>query len=735
MPPHDQASESATTEVSHRGLLGAVLSDPSLRERFSNLPVDEATIALSTDPVASATIGDGAPGTGGQGPGGQRPGGQSPGNQSPNDDSKLETLELNAAGDASPEASWDSGFVPCRRVATLGDGAHDNVDYRLVGRLGSGGTGIVYQAHQRAIDREVAIKVLRDELVTSQNSRDRFLTEARVIGGLDHPNVIALHEVFVDPTGRLFYSMKRIDGASWDQLIEQKTTRENVEILLDVADAIRYAHSRGLIHRDIKPENVMLGRFGEVLLADWGLAISHGSDEWGEGVNHSIGGTPAYMAPELAVGDHGSISFATDVYLLGAILFQMLTGYPPHDGETLLACIRAAAGNEIRPTSVEGELMDIAMKAMSTDPKDRFSSVDELITAVSDQRQHEQSVRLVRRACERMSTATSDNHYEDYRVADALLMEALSIWPESVHAQCAREKLQSKFAESATARGDLDLAISLYEAAGKADCEAARQVRIERDRRDTHHQRASRYSALFTQSPEAGLLIQVSTGIVVEANEMFGELFGYSDDEVVGRPMPELNLWACPARRAAMVDELKRTGTIDNFEAKFLHTDGHAIDVLISGRIVEMHGEAMVVSSIRDISLRKNAENDLKRNRQRLRDLQSLAGLATWSYDVRTEQVSWSEEAFLLADRHPEQGVPSREEYFQLIHPNDREKLKQSIEHAMESGAAYEVHVRQKGVRGRYREVLVRGQPIFDDQGNTVEIYGVVMPNRPPARA
>ncbi len=715
MTQHDGGFESNTAEIPQRGLLGAVLSDPSLRERFDSQPADEATIALAVDPaerpvsVANKLSG---------------------GHPVAAEHANHETLEVSVTAELASSRSADRGFVPCRRVATLGDSSGDDVDYRLVGRLGSGGTGVVYQAHQRAIDREVAIKVLRDELVTSQNSRDRFLTEARVIGGLDHPNVIALHEVFVDPSGRLFYSMKRIDGASWDQQIEQKTACENVEILLSVADAIRYAHSRGLIHRDIKPENVMLGRFGEVLLADWGLAISHGSDEWADGVNHSIGGTPAYMAPELAAGDHASIGYETDVYLLGAILFQILTGYPPHDGETLLACIRAAARNEIRATTVEGELMDIAMKAMATDPEDRYRSVEDLIRAVSDQKQHEQSVRLVRRACERITTATSDNHYEDFRVADALLMEAITIWPDSAHALSARVKLQTKFAESATARGDLDLAISLYQAAGKGDSQEAQEVRLERQRRETHHQRASRYSALFTKSPEAGLLIQVSTAMVVEANEMFGQLFGYANNEVVGRLIPELNLWACPSRREAFVEELKRTGGIDNFEATFLHTDGHPIDVLISGRIVQLRGEEMVMSTIRDISLRKKAENDLKRSRQRLRDLQSLAGLATWSYDVRTEAVTWSKEAFLLADRRPEQGVPTHEEYLQLIHPDDREIMKRSIALALESGAAYELRVRQKGGRDGYRRVLVRGQPIFDDQGNTIEIYGVVLPDR-----
>ena len=687
-----------------------MLTNPRLRRQLGKMPADEQTIAITPGSGDSITHPQWQVGE--------------------IDSEGFETLEMPSGIEQLIELPADVGFLPLRRVAALGEGKCDEVDYRLIGQLGSGGTAVVYQAHQRAIDREVAVKVLRDELVRNQISRDRFLAEARVIGGLDHPNVIALHEVCVDELGGIFYSMKRIDGTSWDQQIEGMSVSDNIDILLRVADAIRYAHSRGLIHRDIKPENVMLGKFGEVLLADWGLAIRHQASGRGEKLNHSIGGTPAYMAPELATGSDSEISNRTDVYLLGATLFHILTGKPPHHGGSLLACIHAAAHNEIRPTDVEGELMEIAMKAMATAPQDRYGSVEDLIAAVSSQRQHQQSVRLVRRACERLATATPGNHYEDFRVADALLTEAMEVWPENERAKLARIKLQTDFAKAATKRGDLDLAISLYEAAGQGGSPAAQEVRLDRERRDANQRQATRYSTLFSQSPEAGLLIQISSGTIVEANQMFGKLFGYREEDVVGRLMKELNLWASCERRAELIEELQRTGVIENFEAQLLHTDGHPIDVLISGRIVDVRGEEMLVSTIRDISLRKKAENELQRSQQRLRDLQSLAGLATWSFDVSTQTISWSEEAFRLADRSPQQGPPTHEEFMELIHPEDREQLQQTIRNALELGAAYELHVRQMGVGGKYKRLHVRGQPILDREGKTIEVYGVLIPER-----
>ncbi len=699
----------ASSKPDDEGLLSAVLADAEVKDRLECMPADLKTVTICS-----------LAGTGLTHPSWP---------QAWEDDyASTETIEL--VGDAAEPltSQIDKGFVPVRLLSKLTEMRAEEIDYRIVGKLGSGGTGVVYQAHQRALDREVAIKVLRDELAGNEVSRERFLTEARVIGGLDHPNVIALHEVCVDSNGFLFYSMKRIEGTSWDQQISLKSVDENVKILLRVADAIRYAHSRGLVHRDIKPENIMLGQFGEVLVADWGLALRIGGDDLKHGIKQTIGGTPAYMAPELANGSHSAATYQTDVYLLGAILFEILTGYPPHDGNTLLACLQAAARNVIRETVVAGELMGIARIAMADRAEDRYASVDAFIAALNDQQKHDQSVRLVKRAQTRLFNAKEDHQYEDFRVADALLMEALDIWPDNPAAKETRAELQQRFAAAATRRGDYDLALSIYASANQLDSEKAAAVSALKAARTSNDQRNSRYSVLFTQSPEAGLLIRMNGGCVVEANDAFRKLFGYSNEELENRSIFDLKIWQCEEDRERLTAALQETGILNNLESRFLHRDGHAIDVLISGCVVDMQGEEMVVSTIRDISIRKKAENELRMSRRRLRDLQRLAGLATWSFDTKTEELIWSEEAFRMSGRDPALGPPSSEEFYAMIHEEDREILRDTIDAALASGLAYELTVRQVLGDGECRNVLLKGQPLFDLEGYTSELYGVMIP-------
>ncbi|GEM_PF-1314092 len=615
--------------------------------------------------------------------------------------------------------------LPERTIVPLGKRGDITTDYRLVGALGRGGTAVVYQAHQRAVDREVAVKVLRDELASDPLARERFLAEAKTVGSLDHPNVIALHELAASDSGQLFYSMKRIDGTSWAEAIEDRSIEENLTILLRVSDAIRYAHSRGLLHRDIKPENVMLGRFGEVLVADWGLALSYPIPR-PEDLSRSIGGTPAYMAPELAAASLDCVGVTTDVYLLGAVLFQVLTGLPPHHGETLVDCIHAAARNEIRPSRVTGALMDIAMRAMATKPEDRYQDVEAFQQAILAFQQHQESVRLVNRARRHAEEANAGTGYEKFGLAINLLSEALEVWPDNDRAALFLKSVRTDFARRAVSLGDYDLAIDMLDSAGEGNSEFASRVRRSRSKRQQRIDREARLNLLFSHSPDPVLLTRIDDGSIVEANEVFLGRFGFELEAIIGKSVPDLNLWVCPKRRSTFVEEIRTRGRIDNFEARFRDSQGQPLDVLISGRKVKLEEQELLVTNLRDITLRKSAEDELRRSRQRLREFTRLAKLGTWEFDVASGTVYWNSELYALTGIERGEQAPSLETFIQTIHPEDRQSVREQIKRAMESGEAYEAKVRHRLPCGGYRTVITRGQPIRDADHRVIEIYGTV---------
>ena len=190
---------------------------------------------------------------------------------------------------------------------------------------------------------EVALKAE----VSNPRTRARLLKEARLTGALEHPHIIPVHIIARTAEGEPLLVMKRIEGISWRHFIEAPDERADafagetaleklLEVLMQVAKAVHYAHTRGVVHRDLKPENVMIGRFGEVYLLDWGIAVR--LDE-GEVREEQVAGTPGYLAPEMAGGASHPITPRTDVYLLGAVLHELLTGEPPHQAPTMQAAL------------------------------------------------------------------------------------------------------------------------------------------------------------------------------------------------------------------------------------------------------------------------------------------------------------------------------------------------------------------------------------------------------------
>ena len=349
--------------------------------------------------------------------------------------------------------------------------AGDAPDYELLDLLGQGGMGVVYTAKQSSIARTVAVKMLKptDQQGSgsqgSEDQRDKFISEAVITGELEHPNIVPIYDLGANNEGALFYSMKRVKGTPWDEVIGQKSLNENLGILMRVADAVAFAHASGVIHRDLKPENVMLGDYGEVLVMDWGLARVTAAFPSAESVYQaeSLGGTPAYMAPEMATGPIDKIDHRSDVYLLGAILFEIVGGKPPHTGKDAMDCLKSASRNVIRPIDYQGELLATALQAMQTKPTDRFQSVKEFQQSVQNYLSHAESVALTASATRNLEQASESGDYETFSKALFGFEEAIELWPENTNALSGVGEARLAYARTAERKGDLDLGLSLLE--------------------------------------------------------------------------------------------------------------------------------------------------------------------------------------------------------------------------------------------------------------------------------
>lgn len=345
-------------------------------------------------------------------------------------------------------------------------------DYTLFAKIGEGGMGKVIEARQQALGRNVAVKVLNAANLLNAANAEKFKAEAAITGNLEHPNIVPIYDLGQNAEGEPFYAMKRVNGKPWNRELEGKSLQENIEVLLKVCDAVAFAHSRGVIHRDLKPENVMLGEFGEVLLMDWGLAAGIWDESKAPAVTYAdaIAGTPAYMAPEMAQGLEDEIGPLSDVYLLGAILYEIITGKPPHGGRNVRECLSNASENRIEEPWITSELLKTAMKAMATHQMDRYSSVREFQCAI---REHYRSVEAATRARRHLAKAQKSREYRDFFRAVFGFAEALEIWDGNESAAAERENALKELAGLALDNGDTYLAASLI-ADLRADDEALR---------------------------------------------------------------------------------------------------------------------------------------------------------------------------------------------------------------------------------------------------------------------
>jgi serine/threonine-protein kinase len=275
--------------------------------------------------------------------------------------------------------------------------------------LGQGGMGIVRLGTQNSIVREVAVKTAREDR-RSERTTLKLLREAWVNGALEHPNILPVYDLGMDEGRAPVIVMRLVDGADWQNAMhDPESIKErfgdedplewNLRVLMQVCNALSYAHDRKIVHRDLKPSNVMLGRFGEVYLVDWGIAVSLVEDEQGrfpvrepEG---EVVGTPAYMAPEMLRGDMQALGAATDVYLLGAVLHEIIVGEAPHASTSIASFVDSVMQSRPEfPKGAPAELAAICRRAMSARVEDRYASAQDLRLALQGFLRHRTSMRL-----------------------------------------------------------------------------------------------------------------------------------------------------------------------------------------------------------------------------------------------------------------------------------------------------------------------------------------------------
>ncbi|HET6888911.1 MAG TPA: protein kinase, partial [Candidatus Udaeobacter sp.] len=264
------------------------------------------------------------------------------------------------------------GAPPVKMLGDFGD-------YELLEEIGRGGQGVVYRAHQRSLNRTVALKVIGLGPWATEAHLKRFRREAEAAASLDHPFIVPIHEVG-ERDGCCYFSMNFVEGGQLDETVRRVpiSIRQAAELIAKVARTVHYAHEHGILHRDIKPGNILLDTKGEPHLTDFGLARLVEAESTVTRTLEAMG-TPSYMAPEQAAGNNAAVGKATDVYGLGAVLYQLLTGRPPFAGATTFATVRLVLDTEPRlprllNPKVDRDLSTICLKCLEKDPQRRYSS-------------------------------------------------------------------------------------------------------------------------------------------------------------------------------------------------------------------------------------------------------------------------------------------------------------------------------------------------------------------------
>ncbi len=369
--------------------------------------------------------------------------------------------------------------------------------FHLRFKIAEGGFGEVWEATQLSLDRTIAVKRLKkqsekrkkgstidDPRMVEYNFRQESLTAAH----LEHPNILPVYDLGVDEDGRPLLAMKLVKGRIWRDILPRdfhgmpvhEFLTTHLPILISVAQAVAFAHSQGIIHRDLKPSQVMIGRYGEVLLMDWGLAMAYEPKEgppapylFDRDRNSPLfhpsnpAGTPAYMAPEQTETTTKGLGPWTDVYLLGGILYRLLTGQNPHPhGDTLTTFVSAHNGIVEPPEKaaanreIPRQLAALAMKAMEPVPANRVQSAEAFLTGLQNYLTGADKRRESVELCTEVDSCLEKAGTDYGRLSECLnqLDRSLVLWPDNRPAAAIRQKVLAKYARAARDSRDLKLA-------------------------------------------------------------------------------------------------------------------------------------------------------------------------------------------------------------------------------------------------------------------------------------
>jgi serine/threonine-protein kinase len=285
----------------------------------------------------------------------------------------------NDDGDPAEDVSNPTAAPQIKKVPRLKKTVANFGDYELLDEIGRGGQGVVYRARQKSLNRTVALKVIGLGHWATEAHLKRFRREAEAAASLDHSGIVPIYEVG-EHDGSCYFSMKFVEGGQLDQLVKREPMpiRRAVELIAKVARTVHYAHEHRILHRDIKPGNILLDQKGEPHLTDFGLARLVETESTVTRTLEVLG-TPSYMAPEQATGNNAQLTAATDVYGLGAVFYQLLTGHPPFAGGPTYETIKLLLDTEPRQprlwnSKIDRDLSTICLKSLEKDPKRRYSS-------------------------------------------------------------------------------------------------------------------------------------------------------------------------------------------------------------------------------------------------------------------------------------------------------------------------------------------------------------------------